>query len=249
MRLAIVAGRRRSARRRADALAARTGIPVVAFADLPGLERVLVVGNDADLARAVWACSPERRPAFALSGPGSVTALFAHDPGSDAALQRLRDGAEYPMDVVVATSGGVSHPVVGVIRAGAGATHPGGFPWWGRSGPVSVTAARDVAVEDARAVTVANGQATGPFTVAPRSAAMDGRFDIHVFSGSRRAGLRLRPALRAGMHERSHLVRRVSADRATLTIPPTWRVVADGVIIGRGPFSAAIEPSAFRLLV
>lgn len=249
MRPGILAGRRRSDRSRADALAARTGIPVVTPADLPGHDRVLVVGDDADLARAVWGCPPERRPAFALAGPGSVTTLFAHDPGSGAALQRLHDGAEYPMDVAVATIGGVTHPVVGVIRAGAGAEHPGAFPWWGRSGPVSVAAARDLAVADARALTVANGQVTGAFTVAPRSAAMDGRFDIHVFAGSRRACLRLRPALRAGMHERSHLVRRVSATAAVLTIPAAWRVAADGVVIGRGPFAVAITPGAFRLLV
>lgn len=243
MRCAVVAGRGRD--RMASVLAARAGLPVTD--ELASWDRLLVVGDDADLAAVAGSLGGRPGPALAVTGARSLGALFAHD---DDALGRLVAGAEYPCDLIWLAVAGTDHPVVGTVRAGAGATVERAFPWWGPAGSVTIaTGARTVVVESARAVTVANAQVSGPWTVAPRAAVMDGRCDIHAFAGARRRLVRLRPALRAGVHERSPQVRRTTANAATILVPPTWPVSADGRRIGAGPFAVTVARAAFRLLV
>jgi YegS/Rv2252/BmrU family lipid kinase len=96
-------------------------------------------------------------------------------------------------------------------------------------------------------VVVANGQYFGGgMNVAPRAAAGDGLFDVQVISGARvRAPAVIRRIVR-GTHLTHTAVRRTVGKRVAVDIPETWKVEADGEIIGSGSFTA--EAIGDRLL-
>lgn len=251
MRPVILHGRAGVSIRLARRIGAETDLVVAPAGAHPTADRALVVGDDADLAMAVVGYLDRgcAAPAFALTGPGAMTTLFAHDPGITAGLARLRHGTDYACDLGRLTIAGRRVAFVGMVRAGAGARRDLLFPWCGRAGDVVVAGRRELPVAHARAVTAANAQRSGPWMLAPRAAAMDGLLDIQVFSGPSLALGRLRPALRAGLHERSPRVRRTSATAAEVTVPTDWPVVADGTMQGRGTFRVHAEIRAFRLIV
>ncbi|MBI5156419.1 MAG: hypothetical protein HZA58_00245 [Acidimicrobiia bacterium] len=228
--------------------AAPAGLPVVSPGEAPSgrHDRLLVIGSLAEVAALAAAC-PGRAIAFA--GRHELTALFALDPGPTAARHRLEHGTVHPADLGWLHLGGTTVPFLGHVVAGAGTGLRCGFPWAGRPGPVGVIAGRAFEVAAARTVIVSNVQRLGGFTVAPRAAIDDGRVDISVLAGSAIDLLRLRPALRHGLHERSPLVRRATASECQGVVPDRWRVSADGVTVGRGSFGVTLHPGAVTLLV
>jgi diacylglycerol kinase (ATP) len=91
-------------------------------------------------------------------------------------------------------------------------------------------------------VVIANGQFFGGgMNVAPRAAAMDGRFDVQVFSGSRRSAPAVLRRVVRGTHLTHRAVRRTTGAVVVVDVPEAWLVEADGEIVGAGPFTAEIR--------
>ena len=208
--------------------------------------RLLVCGSTAAVA-AVAAVAP--RAAISFAGAPELTALFAIDPSPEAARTRLESGTEYPADLGLLHQETGSRPFLAAVGAGGAAATGPRFPWASRRGPVTIRGKRNLEVGLARAVIVANTQRLGPWLVAPRAAVNDSRLDIQVLSGSAIDLIRLRPALRLGLHERSPRVRRTSVVECEVIVPKSWRVVCDGAAAGRGPFRVSLQPKAATLLV
>lgn len=247
----VLAGRASRAQRLARQVARDEGLDMAEVGTGAVTRRALVVGDDADLALAVagYLDRGQEPPAFAFTGPGALTALFAHRTGAAAGLTRLHTGTDYACDLGRIHTGGVSRPFVGSVRAGVGSRRDVSFPWRGGAGEVVIVGRRTLAVQGARAVTVANAQTSGPWTIAPRAAAMDGLLDLQVMSGSRSELYRLRQSLRAGLHERSPRIRRITSPEADVAVPAPWLITADGMTIGRGAFRVEVDAQAFRMLV
>jgi hypothetical protein len=227
--------------------AAPPGLPVVLpnKAASGGYDRLLIIGSLADVAALAAACPG---PAIAFAGRHELSALFAIDPTPTAARRRLEHGTPHPADLGRLYLGTTTVPFLGHVLAGAGARLRVGFPWAGRPGEIRIVAERTLATA-ARTVLVSNIQRLDISAVTPRAAINDGRLDVTVLSGPAVDLLRLRPALRHGLHERSPLVRRTTITQCEAIVPERWRVSADGVVVGRGSFGVTIEPGAVTLLV
>jgi len=215
-------------------------------ADPERYARLVVCGSTAAVA-AVAALAP--RAAISFGGAPELTGLFAIDPSPEAARARLEGGTEHPADLGLLQQETGSRPFLAAVGAGGGAALGLRFPWAHRRGPVSIRGSRNLEVDLARAVIVANTQLLGPWLVAPRAAVNDSRLDIQVLSGSVIDLIRLRPALRLGLHERFPGMRRMSVAECEVIIPKSWRVACDGAPAGRGPFRVALQPGAATLLV
>lgn len=228
--------------------AASSGLPVVSTAEAAAgpYDRILVIGTLAEVAALAATCAGR---AIAFAGRSELSALFALDPGTVAARRRLQHGTPHPADIGWLHLGSRVWPFLGHVVAGAGGRLRAGFPWGGRAGEVRMVAGRTLEVAGARSVVVSNTQRLGTSVVAPRAAIDDGRLDVMVLSGPPIDLMRLRPALRHGLHERSPLVRRATASFCQGQVPDTWRVRADGVVVGCGSFTATVEPGRVTLLV
>lgn len=224
------------------------GLPILSTAEAAAgpYDRILAIGTLADITAIAAAC-PGRAIAFA--GRNELSALFALDPGPVAARRRLEQGTPHPADLGWLHLGSTVSPFLGHVVVGAGARFRAGFPWGGRAGEVRIVVGRSLEVAGARSVVVSNTQRLGSSVVAPRAAIDDGRLDLMVLSGPSIDLMRLRPALRHGLHERSPLARRATASFCEARVPDSWRVRADGVVVGCGSFTVTVDPGRVTLLV
>ncbi len=219
---------------------------IAAFLAQPAVrDRLLVLGSTAELV-AVAAAAPNT--AIAFGGTGELFRLFALDPSPAAARHRLESGTSYPADLGVLALGTVSRQFLVGVGAGSLAGPGWRTPWGQRRRPVGVEGQRAIKAT-ARGLVVMNAQHWGRWHLAPRAAINDARVEAQVFDGAMTALLRLRPALRHGLHERSRLVKRTTSDHFRVTIPVYWAVSCDGVAVGRGPFTVSLLPAAVTLLV
>ncbi len=208
-------------------------------------ERLLVLGSTAELA-AIAAVCPETTIAF--GGQGELFRLFALDPSPASARRRFESGTLYPADLGTLRIGESARPFLVGVGAGSLAGQSWRAPWAHRSANIEVEGNRAIQAA-ARGLVVMNAQHWGHWNVSPRGAINDGRLEVQVFHGSMTALLRLRPALRSGLHERSPLVRRGTSDGFRVVVPGDWVVACDGVRAGRGSFSVTLAPGAVTLLV
>jgi len=224
------------------------GLPAVSPTEAAagGFERLLVIGSLAEVAALAASCPGT---AVAFAGRHELSALFALPEDPAAARHRLDQGTPYRADLGTLHLGNTTVPFLGHVVAGAAGMFRRGPTRPGRSGDVRVVGERTLEVAGARTVVVSNVQRLGISVVAPRAAINDGRLDLTVLSGRTLDLIRLRPALRHGLHERSPLVRRTTTDGCQVQVPDRWPVRADGRVIGRGGFGVTIDPGAVTLLV
>lgn len=226
----------------------------VTGAMLASADRILVLGDDRAISivlQRLMAVPASDRPAIAVGGKRSATTrLFAHPIGVESSMARLERGDTYPFDVGVVDAAGASTYFLGHAAAGSTIDPGWTFPWKGVRGRVAIHGgARDTVVENAAGLLISNAQHHGRWTVSPRSAAMDGRLEIHVFAGRRPDLHRVRPALRAGNHERSPFVTRRILPEARIEIPEAWSVAADGLATSGGDLIVSVVRAGITLLV
>lgn len=248
---AVIAGRRSRYRRTATTLAALAGLPLIDIETGAECERLLVWGDDHDLAVVAAHIAASGKPiAIAFGGAkGSLNDLFAISSDWEAALERLRNGTKYPFDLGHATVSGRTEPFVGSVVSGAGSRWRRGFPWLGNAGAVTVEGERTVSLPKVRSVAIMNTQVYRGLVVAPRAAAMDGQMDVQLFHGNPVGLLRLRRSLTVGLHERSGAVRRTRTAFARVEVPRSWHASADGISLGRGPLSVQLQTKAIDILI
>ncbi len=187
----------------------------------------------------------------------------------DAAADHLLGDAEYAVDVGllsgafghryflnVANSGIAARTVVEAERLpdrlGSRRYLAGFWSALARTNPSDVRVVTDGRRITALAwnVVIANGQFFGGgMNVAPRAAAMDGLFDVQVFSGPRRTAPAVLRRVVRGTHLTHRAVRRTTGASVEVDVPEAWMVEADGEIVGTGPFTATVKPGLARFKI
>ena len=187
----------------------------------------------------------------------------------DAAADHLLGDAEYAVDVGllsgafghryflnVANSGIAARTVVEAERLpdrlGSRRYLAGFWSALARTNPSDVRVVTDGRRITALAwnVVIANGQFFGGgMNVAPRAAAMDGLFDVQVFSGPRRTAPAVLRRVVRGTHLTHRAVRRTTGASVEVDVPEAWMVEADGEIVGTGPFTAIVKPGLARFKI
>ncbi len=187
----------------------------------------------------------------------------------DAAADHLLGDAEYAVDVGllsgafghryflnVANSGIAARTVVEAERLpdrlGSRRYLAGFWSALARTNPSDVRVVTDGRRITALAwnVVIANGQFFGGgMNVAPRAAAMDGLFDVQVFSGPRQTAPAVLRRVVRGTHLTHRAVRRTTGASVEVDVPEAWMVEADGEIVGTGPFTATVKPGLARFKI
>ncbi len=248
---------------------------VVGDAVARGVSGFLAVGGDGTLHHLVNALPIDvGGTRFAVSllpaGSGSDFArTFGQRGDVDAALDRLRDGSRYPIDVgwidgsfgrrrfVNAANAGIA--AQSVVTADRLSRRIGSLRY---TAAFWMTLARfpsesiEVAIDrhrfsgDALNVVVANGQFFGGgLNVAPRATLVDGRFDVLVFSGARTNAFTVMPRLALGSHLTHRAVRRFIGEAVSIDVPETWPIEADGELLGHGSVAVGVDPGAIDYVV
>ena len=210
----------------------------------PATEGLVVIGGDIDLAAVVARMRLATRDvpvALIPVGNSDLLRMFGLDRSSIVA--RLQTGNLYRVDLGYAKSATGVTPFVSHVVAS-----PSGRLWHpGRSGPVTISAMGHSHRQSSWLVVVSNVQHLSSRTAAPKTSVGDGKFDVQVFGGSLTAPMRIWRLMRGGFHFRNPAVWRRSTPTASLSLPDTWQIRADGYPLSSGPIEISIEPAAFDL--
>lgn len=212
----------------------------------PETNGLLVLGNDADLAATVETMLTTGRDVpVALIPRVNSDLLRMFGLSRMGVLGRLQTGGPYRADLGWITIGGVRRPFVAHVTASSrrpfGGLHP--------PARLGVSTDRRSYRLDGWWMAVANSQHVAGRNIAPKAALMDGELDVQVFGGSVTARLRLLRLAKRGLHLRHRAVWRRSVESCSVSIPDHWRVEADGVPVGTGPFEVVVDRGAFALWV
>lgn len=248
---------------------------IVAGAVAEGFTNFIAVGGDGTANTLVNSLMPLRgtnRYSLGIVATGSGSDLvrtFGHSKSVDEGFSRLVDPDRYPLDVgTITLSGNVSYFLnaanVGVAAESAtvaerlprflgGARYIVAF-WLAlaRHKGSSMTVEIDHHVFSGQAinVVVANGQFFGGgMNIAPRASTSDGLFDVQVFSGRKRQAFTVMPRVLMGTHLTHKAVRRYIGSHVDFSGHGALRVEADGEIVGEGPVTIDLIPSAIDLVI
>jgi YegS/Rv2252/BmrU family lipid kinase len=239
---------------------------IIAEGRANGVGRFAAVGGDGTahlVANGILALDWESIPTLAVlpAGSGSDFVRSFNGPESlDASARRLAGDATSVLDVGLLEGRFGRRYFINAANAGIAARtvieaermpdrlgprrYLAGF-WLAlaKTHPADIRIRCDGAVVDGLAwnVVIANGRYFGgAMNVAPDASTNDGAFDVQVFGGTRRSAPAIIRRVIRGTHLTHRAVRRLEGANIAVEVPDDWAVEADGEIVGKGPFTAAV---------